>query len=258
MKMLYLVLIALCGNLNSTEKSDYVMGRSDWNPCSQGTTGQNGVQPGEAAKSSSKGIWHLDTRLILSRDEMSRILGIAKERSARTYVFLAICCHLGFRLCEVGHIKSSDIEEGKVVVTRRKKRHLQETVVDVPDSLWPLLKEWSDSYDGYIFPGNAAPCIIKRSKKGVALQPEYACQGGHISLRVIQRDWALICAEAGLRKMGRGIHQTRHYFATEFYNATRDLRATQEALAHSNLEMTSRYAHVVDMKEKVNKVVGLL
>jgi integrase len=57
---------------------------------------------------------------------------------------------------------------------------------------------------------------------------------------------------------GRGIHQTRHYFATEMYAATKDLRATQVALAHSSSTMTEKYAHVVDQREKVNLVKPLL
>ena len=58
-----------------------------------------------------------------------------------------------------------------------------------------------------------------------------------------------VCAHCG-----RGIHQCRHYFATEMYSATRDIRATQVALAHSSVSMTERYAHVVDLKEKINLV----
>lgn len=258
--VLAILLGALCRveDGKTAGESDGTM-RSDWNPCTQGLRGEpREGQKVEAVKRSAKGVWQLDTRLVPNREEMGRILGIAKDYSARTYVFLAICSHLGFRLCEVAHIKSDDVGERKVVVTRRKKRYLQPTVVDVPDSLWPTLSEWASSHEGYLFPGNAAPCVIRRSKAGVRLPDELACDGGHLSLRVIQRDWALIVAEAGLRKRGRGIHQTRHYFGTEFYNATKDIRATQEALAHSNMEMTARYAHVVDMKEKVNKVPGLL
>jgi integrase len=215
---------------------------------------------GESAECtvSNGAIWNLDTRLVPNREEMTRILAIAKERSARTYIFLAICSHMGFRLCETGHIKSSDLLNGKVRVTRRKKKHLQPSTVDVPDSLWPLLKEWGESYDGYIFPGNAAPCVIHRSKKGVRLPDEPVCEGGHLSLRVIQRDFGLIVAEAGLRMRGRGVHQTRHYFATELYAATRDLRATQVALDHASIDMTTRYAHAVEQREKINLVKAVL
>ena len=234
MNTLYLVLTALCGNLNSTEKSDYVVS-------------QNGA------------VWNLRIEKILQRDEMSRILGIAKERSARTYTFLATCANTGLRLSEVGHIHADDVlPRCQLRITRRKKRTLQPIVIDISPQLAAILEEWKQMFDGYLWPGNAKPCIIHRSKKGVALEPEYACQGGHISLRVIQRDWALICAEAGLRMHGRGIHSTRHFAITEFYDKHRDLRAAQVFAGHSSSQMTEKYAAVREMKEKVNAMEAML
>lgn len=243
------------GLTSSPGEQAYVVS-SDFN---QGGLGKPNFSQVPAKLQISPGrIWHLDSRLVPTREEMLRILNIAKERNARDYVFFAICSHTGFRLSEVAHLKASDVGEHKIVVTRRKKKILQPTVVDVPDNLWPTLSEWAASFDGYLFPGTAKPCIIHRTKKDKAPWDEQVCSGGHVHVRTLQRAWAMIVAEAGLRKHGRGIHQTRHYFATQFYTATRDLRATQEALAHSNLEMTARYAHIVDMKEKVNSVPGLL
>ena len=234
MNTLYLVLTALCGNLNSTEKSDYVVS-------------QNGA------------VWNLRIEKILQRDEMSRILGIAKERSARTYTFLATCANTGLRLSEVGHIHADDVlPRCQLRITRRKKRTLQPIVIDISPQLAAILEEWKQMFDGYLWPGNAKPCIIHRSKKGVALEPEYACQGGHISLRVIQRDWALICAEAGLRMHGRGIHSIRHFAITEFYDKHRDLRAAQVFAGHSSSQMTEKYAAVREMKEKIDAMEPML
>jgi integrase len=199
-------------------------------------------------------VWNPDSTLFLNRTEMGRVLAVAKERSARDYAFLAICSHTGIRLSECAHLRSSDVDNGRLRVTRRKKRVLQPSVIDISDALWPLISEWASSFDGYLFPGRAKPCVIHRMEDGRVSSVEQVCNGGHVHLRTVQRAWALIVAEAGLRKLGRGIHQTRHYFATEFYDTTRDLRATQEALAHSSSTMTEKYAHVVDFKEKVNKV----
>lgn len=208
----------------------------------------------------TKAVWQPDLSKTPNPDEMARILAIAKERDARTYVFLATCAHLGLRLCEVAHLRADDLTNGKLRVTRRKKRVLSPTTIDVPTPLWNLLTEWAQMFDDgeYLFPGKCKPCVIQRSRKGVRLPDEYACAGGHVSLRVIQRNWAMYCAEAGLRMEGRGIHQTRHYFATELYRATRDIRATQVALGHSSVDMTARYAHVVDLAEKINLVRPVL
>jgi integrase len=203
-------------------------------------------------------VWNPDSTLFLNRAEMGRVLAVAKERSARDYAFLAICSHTGIRLSECAHLRASDVDNGRLRVTRRKKRVLQPSVIDVSDSLWPLLSEWAASFDGYLFPGSAKPCIIHRMEDGVVVEKEQVCGGGHVHLRTIQRAWALIVAEAGLRKLGRGIHQTRHFFATEMYAATKDLRATQVALSHSTSTMTEVYCHIVDQKEKINKVKAVL
>ena len=216
--------------------------------------------PGEQAYvvTTNGATWQLDTTLVPTRDQMAKVLAIAKERNARDYVFFAICSNTGLRLSEVAHIKAEDVLDGKLRITRRKKRVLQPSILDVSDALWPIISEWAASFDGYIFPGTARPCIIHRTRKDKAPWDERVCPGGHVHVRTLQRAWAMVVAEAGLRKHGRGIHQTRHYFATEMYTATRDLRATQVALAHSSSSMTERYAHVVEMKEKINLVRPML
>lgn len=42
------------------------------------------------------------------------------------------------------------------------------------------------------------------------------------------------------------VHQLRHRFATRAYRGTRNLRAVQELLGHSNLAITERYTAVDD------------
>lgn len=52
---------------------------------------------------------------------------------------------------------------------------------------------------------------------------------------------------AGLKRPGLSNHALRHTAGTLGYLHTKDLRAVQEMLGHSDPRMTSRYAHVVDM-----------
>ena len=209
--------------------------------------------------STNGAVWNLPVEKILSREEMSRILEVSKQRSARDYVYFATCANLGLRLSEVAHIRRDDVlRNSQLRVTRRKKKVLQPTVIDILPSVSAMLNEWGQMFDGYLFPGNSAPCVIHRSRKGVLLEPEQVCNGGHISLRCIQRNWAMIVAEAGLRMHGRGIHSTRHFAITEFYDKHRDLRAAQLYAGHSNSAITERYASVRDMKEKVNAMEAML
>jgi integrase/recombinase XerD len=198
--------------------------------------------------------WNLATELVPNREEMARVLEMAKNWNARDYVIFALCSHTGLRISEAIHIKTTDLVNGKMRVTRRKKRVLQPSSVEISEPIWKLLTEWAQQFDGYIFPGGAKPCVIRRRSGKV----EQVCGGGHLHIRTAQTNWRMNLAKTGLYVRGRGIHQTRHYFATEMYRATKDLRATQVALAHSSSVMTEKYAHVVQLSEQINKVVPVL
>jgi integrase len=187
---------------------------------------------------------------------MGRVLELAKSDNARNYVLFALVSHTGLRVSEAIHLKAPDLINGKMRAIRRKKRVLQYSSVEISDSIFKLLSEWAQMHDGYLFPGKCKPCVIKRRSGAVDSVPN--CSGGHWHIRSAQMAWRLTVSRAGLWMKGRGIHQTRHYFATEMYAATKDLRATQVALAHSSSTMTEKYAHVVDQREKVNLVKPLL
>lgn len=205
-----------------------------------------------------RGSWDLSAAKIMSVEEITKVLGVANRTCPWAYVFFATAANSGLRLCEVAHIKRDDLQHGQLRVIRRKKRQLYPSSIDIKPALWKLLNEWAEMHDGYLWPGNAKPCVIQRSKKGVPQPPESVCAGGHLSLRTVQNRWALTIAEAGLKLPGRGIHSTRHHFATELYRKTRDLRATQVALAHSSSTITEKYAHCVDLKEKIHGLDAVL
>jgi integrase len=194
--------------------------------------------------------WVVPREKMLSKDELKRVLEVAKRHSERDYTFFAIAANVGARLCEIVHIKRDDINQGKLRLTRRKKKVLRPELVDILPDLAVLLHGYAHKMaqgSEWLFDGKAAPCIINRSN-GVK---EQVCAGGHVSKRDIQRRWELVLAEAGLRFPGRGIHQTRHYAITEFYAKHRDLRAAQMFAGHSSSTITERYAHVVDLKDKI-------
>jgi integrase len=61
------------------------------------------------------------------------------------------------------------------------------------------------------------------------------------------------CRNAGITDFR--FHDLRHTFATNFLRKTRDLRALQEILGHSDIKMTERYSHVVKehLKERMDQ-----
>lgn len=199
--------------------------------------------------------WALPQEKIITPEDVKRILEAAKESDQRDYVFFAITANTGLRLCEVAHLTKDDVLETKLIVVRRKKRVLQPTTIDVVPALHQVIKSWAVTIDeGYLFAGGCSPCFVKRSSGAV----EQVCVGGHVSLRCIQRRWDALLQGLGIRVPGRGIHSTRHFAITQFYKRHRDLRAAQLFAAHSSSGMTERYAHCVDMQEKIEAMEAAL
>lgn len=196
------------------------------------------------------GEWNLRPELVPARDEMSKILDLIKGEDEKYYVLFATLANTGLRVSEGMHLRASDLVNGRIRVTRRKKRRLAPSTVEVSDAVWTLLSKWAEGKKGYLWPGGSGPCILARTNGKV----EQLCKGGHLHIRTAQTRWRFTIAKLGLYIKGRGIHQTRHYFGTEMYAETLDLRATQKALDHSSSTMTEKYAHVVDLKKKVNQI----
>jgi integrase len=154
------------------------------------------------------------------------------------------------------HLRKSDLVDGRIRITRRKKKTLRSEWIDVTPALWDILCEWGQMFEGeeFLFPGRAAPCRVSHADGRV----EQVCGGGHRSRRNVQQHWTLAVKSAGLSMAGRGIHSLRHFGVTEFYSTTRDLRAAQMFAGHSSSQVTERYAHVVDMREKVHSMAALV
>jgi integrase len=193
--------------------------------------------------------WNLRQEKIPTRDEAGKVLDLAKHQNMEMYLLFAIGANTGLRICEMVHLKTTDYQNKKLIITRRKKRVLAPESIDVMPALGEMLAAVKANIpEGWIFTGRAKPCILKRSKG----KEEVLCQGGHMSIRHAQMEWKLFTAEAGIRMRGRGIHSLRHYAVTEFYKKHRDIRATQIFAGHSSSAITEVYAHVVDMAEKIN------
>ncbi len=214
--------------------------------------------------------WTLADAKIVTPDEVKLILDRAKEAGEmdpmfhRDYEWMAIAVNTGLRLSEVAHIEKGDILARRLMMTRRKKRHLHPAPIEVMPVVMEILRRRADAVEeGYIFPGRCQPCIIHRSKtdkdtKVRTQWTEYACVGGHASLRSIQRRWRLLVTELGLYKHGRGIHTLRHSAITEVYRSTRDILKAQKFAGHSSPDITVGYTHILDMESTLNAMTPLI
>jgi integrase len=205
--------------------------------------------------------WTLLDSKIVTPAEVSRILSRCKELGEfdpywlLLYDWYMIAVNTGLRVSEVAHIEKGDVLPQRLMVIRRKKRHLHPAPIDVMPAVHAILKARADAVEeGFIFPGKQAPCFIQHQSKKKGPWEEQVCIGGHASLRNVQRRWRLLVEDLGLYQYGRGIHSLRHTAITSIYQVTKDLRKAQVFAGHSSSAITERYAHCVDMAESLAKM----
>lgn len=109
----------------------------------------------------------LDWSKIPNKDEVNGTLQASRAGHPGQYpIIFQAASQTGLRVCEVAHLRCEDLLPGNhLKVTRRKKRILKQTIIDVFPSLWRALSEWCHGRKGWMFPGSASPCIIVRRPK---------------------------------------------------------------------------------------------
>ncbi len=163
---------------------------------------------------------------ILSRDEIARLLGVARHAKSRTFFMLAY--GTGLRLSELCHLRVADIDSHadrlciRVVQGKGAKDRYMPLAPDVLEQLraWWLLARCRD----WLF------CAARDSSQA-------------LDVTSAQRWYRAACAHAGITKRG-GIHTLRHCYATHLLEAGVDLYSLQQWLGHSHVSTTTRYLHL--------------
>jgi integrase len=195
--------------------------------------------------------WNLPVEKIPTREEVRRVLEAAKKANQTDYVFFAVAANAALRASEIAHLRADGFQKGQLKVVRRKKAAPRPEWIDLAPDVEKLVAALvKERESGWLFPGESGPCRRVRASGEV----EALCQGGHVSTREMRRRWREYATAAKIAMPGRGVHSLRHYGGTEFYAATRDLRATQIFLGHSSSTVTEVYAHVVDMRDQIRKM----
>ena len=83
-------------------------------------------------------------------------------------------------------------------------------------------------------------------------------RGGRMIRRNIRYNVDKWLDKAGFKKTGISCHMLRHTCGTLIYSRTRDLQIVKEVLRHSDVNITSKYAHVYNqMKKRYTSMVDL-
>jgi len=162
------------------------------------------------------------------------------QQGVRDLLMVDLALYCGLRVNEIANVKAGDLvrdgETFKMFVLRKGKTRKNNFVWVNPD-LARRLAAYAEKYnlEKYIFTD-----ISHRGSKG------------HLCSSTISTKIGRYMKKALIKRDNITAHSLRHYAGTEFYQATKDLYATQQFLGHSNSETTEIYMHVEDNYQKMS------
>jgi site-specific recombinase XerD len=170
--------------------------------------------------------------LVLSPDEVKRLLAMAKNLRLQLLLSLAYGC--GLRAGEVVRLRSGDIDSAQGIIRVVQAKGRKDRNVMLPDDLLALLRQW----------WQVRP---KRQDKGVPAERRLLFPGGRPGRPLTTRQFGRLFHEAavsaGITKPVT-LHCLRHSFATHLLERGTGIRHIQALLGHHKLDTTARYTRV--------------
>jgi integrase/recombinase XerD len=171
--------------------------------------------------------------LVMSVDEMKRLLAVAGSLKTRVLLGLGYGC--GLRASEIVRLKVKHIDRAQNIIRIEQSKGRKDRNVMLPDEMLGLLRQW----------WKARP---SRYDAGIPLQerwlfPSRKSAARPITTRHLNRLFHEAANAAGIRKAVT-LHTLRHSFATHLLEEQTNIRTIQALLGHSKLDTTARYAHV--------------
>jgi len=171
--------------------------------------------------------------VVLSPDEVKRILLMAPSLKARTMLTISYGC--GLRAGEVTRLTVGDIDSAQNIIRVLQGKGRKDRNVMLPPDVLVLLREWWRERSA-------------RDDTGVPPAERLIFPGHGRRKPITPRQFSRLFREAvkaaGIRKPGLTLHSLRHSFATHLLERGTDIRIIQALLGHDKLETTARYTRV--------------
>ena len=160
--------------------------------------------------------------VVLSLDEMERLIGSYTNLKHKTLIVLTYSC--GLRSSEVINLKWKDVDRRRMLLTVRLGKGNKDRQVVLTQRLIPLLEAYWKEYrtKDYVFSGQSSEQYTGKSLSQVVKQ----------GLR-----------RAGIRKKAT-VHSLRHSYATHLHEQGTDIMVIKRLLGHRSLKTTEIYTHL--------------
>lgn len=186
---------------------------------------------------------------VLNKKEQEQLLDVFNERyptTMRNKTMVMLMLDTGLRLSETINLKWENINlmSGKINVIEGKGA--KDRILWFNNGALEQIRKWKDRQGEEL------------SERGIEEPAEYVfttLKGKKLDGRNVRRMVKKYSNKAGISK-NVSPHTLRHTFATDLYRETKNIRATQKALGHSDLSTTMIYTHIVD-DELENAMKGL-
>lgn len=170
--------------------------------------------------------------LVLSQDEVKRLLAMASSVKVRAMLSLSYGC--GLRAGEVVRLKAGDIDSDQEIIRVVQAKGRKDRHVMLPDDVLDLLRQW--------WRERRCPYDVETPLQQRWLFPGRGCERP-LTTRQFGRLFHETVEAAGIKKPVT-LHTLRHSFATHLLERGVDIRKIQALLGHDKLETTARYARV--------------
>lgn len=171
--------------------------------------------------------------LVMSADEIKRLLAVASSLKSRVLLSLGYGC--GLRAREIVQLKVKHIDSAQKIIRIEQSKGRKDRNVMLAEEMLGLLRQW----------WKARP---SRHDAGIPPQerwlfPSRTSAWKPITTRHLNRLFHEAADAAGIRKQVT-LHTLRHSFATHLLEHDTHIRKIQVLLGHEKLETTARYLHV--------------
>lgn len=160
--------------------------------------------------------------VVLSRDEIAKIMAVTKNNKHRLMISLAYGA--GLRVSEIINLRVADIDVDGLSLIVREGKGGKDRISILPDKLSSELRNMmaGKTGDEYLFESE---------------------RGGKLTTRTAQAVFAKSLGLAGIKKSAT-FHSLRHSFATHLLENGVDVRYIQKLLGHASITTTQLYTKV--------------
>jgi len=170
--------------------------------------------------------------VVMSQDEIKRLLAMAANIKVRAMLSLAYGC--GLRAGEVVRLKAGDLDSAQNIIRIVQAKGRKDRNVMLPADILGLLRLWWKERP-------------RHQDRDVAPPERWLFPGRNPGRPLTTRQFARLFQEtvnkAGITKPV-SLHSLRHSFATHLLERGVDIRVIQALLGHDKLETTARYTRV--------------